>query len=241
MSDAAPSAPVTGPLAAPSPGPVPSSGPRPTEADAGPASPAGERTTYLIVDGENIDATLGLSVLGHRPAPEERPRWDRVLTFARTVFDQPVKGLFFLNATSGSMPMGFVQALLAIGFRPIPLAGSAGEKVVDIGIQRTLEAITGRDGDILLASHDGDFLDDVGRLLADPGPSGVARRVGLVGFREFVNSRFAAMSTQGAGGASTVTSGLRLYDLEDDVGAFTAALPRVRVIPLESFDPSRYL
>ena len=38
-----------------------------------------------------------------------------------------------------------------------------------------------------------------------------------------------------------VSSGLRLYDLEDDVGAFTAVLPRVRVIPLESFDPERYL
>ena len=223
MSDAAPSAPVTA-----TPGPHP-------------ADPPAERTTYLLVDGENIDATLGLSVLGHRPAPEERPRWDRVLTFARTVFDQPVKGLFFLNATSGSMPMGFVQALLAIGFRPIPLAGGSGEKVVDIGIQRTLEAIAGRDGDILLASHDGDFLDDVGRLLAEPGPGGVARRVGLVGFREFVNSRFAALSTQGAGGPSSATTGLKLYDLEDDVGAFTAVLPRVRVIPLESFDPARYL
>ncbi|MGO1423524.1 MAG: NYN domain-containing protein, partial [Brachybacterium sp.] len=26
-----------------------------------------ERTTYLLVDGENIDATLGVSVLGRRP------------------------------------------------------------------------------------------------------------------------------------------------------------------------------
>jgi uncharacterized protein len=206
-----------------------------------PAPAAGEGTTYLIVDGENIDATLGMSVLGHRPAPDERPRWDRVLTFAGQVFDQPVKGLFFLNATSGSMPMPFVQALLAIGFRPIPLAGSAGEKVVDVGIQRTLQAISEREGDILLASHDGDFLEDVARLLAERGPSGRGRRVGLVAFREFVNSRFAALSSQGAGSAASVSTGLRLYDLEDDVGAFTSVLPRVRVIPLDSFDPQRYL
>ena len=227
--------PGTGAVPVPSPSPavrVPSA-----PADAAPAA----RTTYLLVDGENIDATLGLSVLGHRPAPEERPRWDRVLSFAEQVYDQPVKGLFFLNATSGSMPMSFVQALLAIGFRPIPLAGRPGEKVVDLGIQRTLDAITGRDGDILLASHDGDFLDDVTRLLAEPGPSGRTRRVGLMAFREFVNSRFAALSTQGSAGPWSVASGLRLYDLEDDVGAFTAVLPRVRVIPLESFDPSRYL
>jgi uncharacterized protein len=31
--------------------------------------------------------------------------------------------------------------------------------------------------------------------------------------------------------------GLELFDLEDDIGAFTVALPRVRVIPIERFDP----
>ena len=72
---------------------------------AGPA-PA---ETILLVDGENIDATLGGSLLGRRPAPEERPRWDRVREHARTVWDQPVRALFFLNA-SGQIPMAFVQA-----------------------------------------------------------------------------------------------------------------------------------
>src|SRR5690606_30769559 len=81
------------------------------------------RRTYLLVDGENVDATLGGSILGARPAPEGRPRWERVLEFARTAWgDGEVTGLFFLNASSGTMPMSFVQALLAIGFRPIPLA-----------------------------------------------------------------------------------------------------------------------
>jgi len=32
-------------------------------------------------------------------------------------------------------------------------------------------------------------------------------------------------------------NGLELFDLEDDVGAFTVALPRIRVIPIERFDP----
>ena len=31
--------------------------------------------------------------------------------------------------------------------------------------------------------------------------------------------------------------GLELYDLEDDVGAFTVTLPRTRVIPIDRFDP----
>jgi uncharacterized protein len=181
--------------------------------------------TYLLVDGENIDATLGVSVLGRRPNPDERPRWDRVRDFARDIWDQPVRGLFFLNATSGQMPMTFVQALLALDYRPIPLAGSGGEKVVDIGIQRTLEALEDRPGDILLASHDGDFLPQMTRLVDGQ------RRVGLLGFREFVNSRFAELAA----------TGLQTFDLEDDVKCFTTVLPRVRIISIDSFDPVRFL
>src|SRR5680860_148110 len=181
--------------------------------------------TYLIVDGENIDATLGASVLGRRPNPDERPRWEKVRDFAGDGWGQPVKGLFFLNASSGHMPMSFVQALLAMDYRPIPLAGAPGEKVVDIGIQRTLEALESRPGDVLLASHDGDFLPQVEALL------GGDRRVGMLGFREFMNAGFSALAA----------SGVEMFDLEDRVGAFTGALPRVRIIPLESFDPVRYL
>jgi hypothetical protein len=50
---------------------------------------AAEVFTYLIVDGENIDATLGNSVLGRRPNPEERPRWGRVRDFAPREWGQP--------------------------------------------------------------------------------------------------------------------------------------------------------
>jgi len=182
--------------------------------------------TYLLIDGENIDATLGMSVLGRRPAPEERPRWDRILDFSHAAFDQQAKGLFFLNASSGQMPMSFVQALLAMSFHPIPLSGLSSEKVVDIGIQRTLEAIADLpEGDVLLASHDGDFLPPVEQLV-DAG-----RKVGVICFREFVNSHLAELTHRG----------LRLFDLEDDIGAFQAPLPRVRIIPLTSFDPTRYL
>lgn len=184
-----------------------------------------ERTTYLLVDGENIDATLGGNVLNHRPNPEERPRWERVREFARQAWDQPVTALFFLNATSGQLPLTFVQALLALSYRPVPLAGAPGEKVVDIGIQRTLDAIVERTGDVLLASHDGDFLPHIERLL------GGDHRVGLIAFKEFVNSGFAPLRD----------AGLEVFDLEDDVNAFTSALPRVRIIPIDAFDPIRYL
>ncbi|CAM3641536.1 NYN domain-containing protein [Occultella aeris] len=183
------------------------------------------RQTYLLVDGENIDATLGLSVLNHRPTPDERPRWDRITDFAKQAWGQPVTGLFFLNATSGQMPMSFIQALLAMGYHPIPLAGSGSEKVVDIGIQRTLAALEDRQGDVLLASHDGDFVPQVERLLDGD------RRVGVLCFREFVSAKLSELTDRG----------LSLFDLEDDLGAFNAPLPRVRIIPLEAFDPLRYL
>jgi uncharacterized protein len=182
------------------------------------------RETVLLVDGENIDATLGGSLLGRRPAPEERPRWDRVREYARAVWDQPVRALFFLNA-SGQIPMAFVQALTALDYRPVLLSGPADVKVVDVAILRTLEALAQRgQGDVLLATHDGDFAPSVAALLAGGGND---RRVGVVGFRELVSTALADL--QG--------DGLELFDLEDDVGAFTVALPRIRVIPIERFDP----
>ena len=178
--------------------------------------------TFLLVDGENIDATLGGSLLGRRPAPEERPRWDRVRTYGRAVWEQPVRGLFFLNG-SGQIPMSFVQALDALEFRPVLLSGPPEVKVVDVAIQRTLEALAERgEGDVLLCSHDGDFAPQIADLLRD-----ADRRVGVIGFRELISTSLAELTADG----------LELYDLEDDVGAFTVALPRIRVIPIERFDP----
>jgi len=60
----------------------------------------------------------------------------------------------------------------------------------------------------------------VEKLAAQPG-----RRVGVIGFREMTSTLL------------TEIEGVELYDLEDDVGAFTVALPRVRVVPIDQFDP----
>jgi uncharacterized protein len=178
--------------------------------------------TFLLVDGENIDATLGGSLLGRRPAPEERPRWDRVRDHARAVWEQPVRGLFFLNGSS-HVPMSFVQAISALEFRPVLLSGPPDVKVVDVAIQKTLDALVQRgEGDVLLASHDGDFAPHVASLATDP-----RRRIGLIGFRELMSGALSELAS----------GGVELFDLEDDVGAFTVALPRVRVIPIEQFDP----
>ncbi|HYO38658.1 MAG TPA: NYN domain-containing protein [Nocardioidaceae bacterium] len=180
-------------------------------------------TTYVLVDGENIDATLGSSILGRRPRPDERPRWDRLLQFARDHWAQDVVGLFFLAANT-ELPMTFVQALLSMGYRPVPLSGSSSEKVVDMAIQRTMSALESRSGDVLLVSNDGDFVEGVGGLLD-------GRRVGVIGFTEFRNHEFAPL----------VAGGLEIFDLEYDVHAFTDRLPRVRIIPIDEFDPLEFL
>ena len=130
------------------------------------------------------------------------------------------------------MPMGFVQALMAMDYRPLPLAGTGApdEKVVDIGIQRTLDALTqraesGQHVQVLLGSHDGDYVPQIERLL-DAGAS-----VGVLCFREFLSTHLASLQDKG----------LRVHDLEYDVDAFTSTLPRIRIIPLAEFDPFAFI
>lgn len=182
-----------------------------------------ERRTYLLIDGENIDATLGGSILRRRPQPHERPRWERLISFVETTWGQPVKGLFFLSVGT-EIPMPFVQALTAIGFTPVPLTGASDEKVVDIAIQRTLAELANRDGDVVLTSNDGDFLPQMEALVG-------TRRTAVVGFNEFRNHGFTAL----------VENGLQVFDMEYDVHAFNERLPRLRVIPIAEFDPVDFL
>jgi uncharacterized protein len=188
------------------------------------AADPGSRPTYVLVDGENIDATLGNSILGRRPQPSERPRWERLLQFVGGQAEGATHGLFFLAVTS-DLPMSFVQALIAMGYRPVPLRGDGTEKVVDIAIQRTLRELKGRTADVVLVSNDGDFVDDLAALLQGD------RRVAVIGFDEFRNNQFAALEPRG----------LQLYDLEHDVDAFQSRLPRVRIIPIDEFDPRDFL
>lgn len=185
-----------------------------------------EPRTYLVVDGENIDATLGISVLDRKPSPEERPRWDRILQAAGDMWNQPAKGLFFLNASSGHLPLAFVQALLAMHYSPIPLSGPATIKVVDVGIMRMLDEILLQpSGDVILASHDGDFLPQVSALLE------AGRKVAMLAFPEFLSSHFHDL----------IPLGLQVFDLEHDVNAFQVALPRLQIIDVNDFDPKQYL
>jgi uncharacterized protein len=138
--------------------------------------------TYVIIDGENLDATLGNTILHHAPKPADRPRWKRVIEFARTLGSNEVIGLFFMNSSRGDTPWPFVAAIQNAGFRAILLSGTGPEKVVDVGIQRTLEASVPRDADVLVASHDRDFAPQIERLI--DGGHGVA----MLGFPEAISA-----------------------------------------------------
>ena len=181
------------------------------------------RTSYVLVDGENIDATLGLAILKSRPTPEQRPRWARLLEFISDRWDQPAVGLFFL-AVDQHVPTSFVQALVAMDYRPVLLAAEDGEKVVDVAIQRTLEALADREADVALVSNDGDFIPQLEGL-------GDGRRRAVIGFEELRNAGFAQLDD------------VELYDLEYDVSAFRQQLPRsrIRVVSLAEFRPEDYL
>ena len=177
--------------------------------------------TYLVVDGENIDATLGGSILQRRPLPEERPRWDRVLNYCRDVWGQEVRGLFFLAANE-ELPHAFAHALVAMGYKVVPLSGAPNQKVVDLAIQRTAEALRERPADVMLLSHDGDFLPQL-HALAD------GRLLGVIGFREFLNTGLPQVP------------GIEVHDLEQDVQAFNVRLPRLRIISIDDFDPLEWI
>ncbi len=155
---------------------------------------------------------------GVPPSPTSAPRWNKLLTYAAESWGQEVRGLFFL-AVGDSLPMNFVQALLALGYKTIPLRGEG--KVVDIAIQRTAEALVEREADVMLVSHDSDFAPPQMTRLAED----AERRTGIVGFQEFMSSDLRAIP------------GIEFFDLEYDVAAFTSRLPRVRIIDIDEFDP----
>ncbi|SDU78915.1 uncharacterized protein SAMN04489737_0668 [Arcanobacterium phocae] len=192
---------------------------------------------YILIDGENIDATLGVNILKHSPRAEERPRWDRVLEF--DPFDDPAtstsenhreknaKGFFFLNVSQRTAAP-FIQALLAIGWQPIQLTSQDPErKVVDEGIQRTLEAILKErpEADVVVGTHDVDYLPQLEALL-DAG-----HRVAIICFREFLAVPLAELEDRG----------LVIHDLELDVQAFNIPLNRTHPVDIDEFDPYPYL
>ena len=195
-------------------------------AAASPSPEAPRRPHYLLVDGENIDAVLGNTLLGGKPAPSQRPQWDHVRAFLETTFGGPFRLLFFIHHR-GPAQMPFIQAITAIGYKPVLLTGPDDVKVVDEAIIRMLAVLatdTPVTSSVVLASHDGmDFAEPLRPL------TGTSRRVAVLGFEECMSDRF------------RVLPGIEVYDLEHHARAFKVELPRLRATPIDEFDPRRYL
>ena len=175
-----------------------------------------DRATYVLVDGENIDATLGSQILGSRPQPDERPRWDRLIAFTEDTWGQPATGLFFLAASAA--PDAVRPSAQRDGFR----RRAAGRRTrrEDRRHRHPAHACgaVARDADVMLVSNDGDFLEDV-----DP----------LWGRRVPPCSQFRSSATSGSPFDAGRSSRPRVRRK-----AFDARLPRIRVIPIEEFDPA---
>jgi len=182
-----------------------------------------EYETVLLIDGENLDMTLGNGILQARPRPEQRPRWERVVQWTERNYGGPVRALFFLNV-SRSMPFSFLAALQSMGFTPVPLVGPEDRKIVDEAIVRTLQALWTREAHVLLGSHDADFVEALTPLLGEE-----SRKVGAIGFLEMFSQELRELD------------GLQLHDLEDDALAFDFVLPRMRAVEIDRFDPERFL
>jgi len=181
--------------------------------------------TYVLIDGENIDWALS-ELINKKPGPAERPRWSEIVDHFREGGNKQVVALFFFNCPGDAVPIQFVTFLRSSGIRPVLLRGQG--KVVDLGIQRTLQALTKRDGDVALLSHDGDFIDEVAALVRSD------RTVSLVCFPERANAQFMALREEG----------LRLLDLERDIkNSFDVTIPRpiFTVIDVEDFNPEDFL
>ena len=114
--------------------------------------------------------------------------------------------------------MHYVPVLLHAG-------SETGQKVVDLGILKTLKALETREGHVVLVEATTGS-SRRGRPLLDG-----RRRVAILGFRETTSIEYVALEAQG----------LETLDLETDAQAFTWRLPRIRVIPIDQFDPAQFL
>ena len=121
--------------------------------------------------------------------------------------------------------MSFVQALLSMGYRPVPLAGAPTRRSSTSRSSAPWPRIADRDDDVLLVSNDGDFVE--GFEACSTAAAGSASS----GSREFRNHEFTRSS-----GAAWSRSTWSTTSRRSPRGS-----PRVRIIPIDEFDPLDFL
>lgn len=174
----------------------------------------------LVWDAPNVDMTLA-NVIGARPTPTSRPRFDAVARWLLAgAGNRKVEGCVFANVPQGgAVPMrGWVEAIRSFGYAVFARPKLDPEDDVDADMLRHIE-FRARQGNLrrlIVASGDGkNFLEP----LEDLARSGV----------EVVVLSFAEVA-----GYAQESALLTFVDLEDVPDAFTSPLPRVRLDNLPS-------
>jgi uncharacterized protein len=188
-----------------------------TESAADPGEDAGERSELdlLVWDAPNVDMTLS-NVIGGRPTPSSRPRFDAVARWLLSAAgDREVEGTVFANVPpGGAVSMrGWIEAIRSFGYDVFarPKLGPDDDVDADMLDHIHQRARTHRLHRLVVASGDGrNFLDP----LEDLARGGV--EVVVLSFSEVA-------------GYAQESDLIAFVDLEDVPGAFTTPLPRVRL------------
>jgi uncharacterized protein len=169
----------------------------------------------LVWDAPNIDMTLA-NVIGARPSPSSRPRFDAIARwFVDGAADREVEGSVFTNVPPGASTgmRGWIEALRSFGYAVFAKPKLHADDDVDLAM---LQHITDRGRThrlvrLIVASGDGrNFTEPLEELARD----GV--EVTVLSFSEVA-------------GYAMESELLRFVDLEDVPGAFTTPLDRVRL------------
>lgn len=169
----------------------------------------------LVWDAPNVDMTLA-NVIGGRPTPSSRPRFDAVARWLLTTAgDREVEGCVFANVLPGAAVTmrGWVEAIRSFGYAVFarPKLGPDDDVDDDMLAHIAERERTHTLRRVVVASGDGrNFLDPLERLA----------RTGV----EVVVLSFAEVA-----GYAQESELLTFLDLEDVPGAFTSPLPRVRL------------
>jgi uncharacterized protein len=169
----------------------------------------------LVWDAPNVDMTLS-NVIGGRPTPASRPRFDAVARWLLAAAgDRDVEGTVFANVPpGGAVSMrGWIEAIRSFGYDVFARPKLGPDDDVDDAMvdHIQLRARTRRLHRVVVASGDGrNFLEPLEELA----------RTGV----EIVVLSFSEVA-----GYAQESELISFVDLEDVPGAFTTPLPRVRL------------
>jgi uncharacterized protein len=179
--------------------------------------PPAERSELdlLVWDAPNVDMTLS-NVIGARPTPSSRPRFDAVARWLLAAAgEREVEGTVFANVPpGGAVAMrGWIEAIRSFGYDVFarPKLGPDDDVDADMLEHIHRRAATHHLRRLVVASGDGrNFLEPLEELAK----AGV--EVVVLSFSEVA-------------GYAQESDLIAFVDLEDVPGAFTTALPRVRL------------